>query len=58
MVEATVPTQPMAAVNTEPMEVSRELTVTAATSVVQQRSFLLMISKQATHDGNDHGEAD
>lgn len=34
MVEATVPTQPIAAVNTEPTEVSRELTVTAATSVV------------------------
>ena len=39
MVLATVPTQPIAAVNTVPMEVSRELTVTAATSVVRQRSF-------------------
>lgn len=39
IVDATVPTQPIAAVNTEPMEVSRELTVTAATSVVWQRSF-------------------
>ena len=34
MVDATVPTQPIAAVNTVPMEVSRELTVTAATSDV------------------------
>ena len=37
IVLATLPTQPMAEVNTEPMEVSREATVTAG--VVQQHSF-------------------
>lgn len=47
IVLATVPTQLMAEVNTEPMEVSREATVTAGG--VQQHSFQnLFLSKPRT----------
>jgi hypothetical protein len=44
MVDATSPTQPMAAVKTEPMEVSSVATVTVATSVRSHSFHLFFIS--------------